>query len=266
MSTRAKNRMSFYHQIQIVIWDAIIFLLSKSKPAKKIICFTFKKKKSVISLLIFLCFGCMIAGLIFFPIENVESSPIVNKGCTSNQCNYIIIHTNQLNKQESQLFSIWIVFLNLTDTPQMIWKPVDYSRHFPVNQPVNFDKIFDSKDTFSQEFEQIVNNLDFHCDGFIVVDEFAADKLINWSTGIQENPYQLNLSQNIELSEEIRLSNDYCNRLSSNDQNIKSIDENWDEIYPKHLFMNIEFDEFLHIWNLIKNSSEQVHCEVLVEQ
>ena len=71
-------------------------------------------------------------------------------------------------------------------------------------------------------------------------------------------------NSNQVISEELRLTNNLCNHLSSGAPMAFTGDIQWETIYPDHLSMNIDFQEFITIWNTYTKQTLPTHCEVIV--
>ena len=187
MSTEVK-KISLHHHAQILFWDIIIHLLSQSKLLRRCIQIIFPHKKIILTIFYILIAGCIIAGLINIPTVNATLSakaPIFpsKAGCTSPQCNYIVVHASQIDDEQPELISIWMVFITKTDNHQIIWKKISPKELPALENIAENTPLISPEGNLSKELVNNINSLEIHWDGYFIIDDFTADQLMYWITG-----------------------------------------------------------------------------------
>jgi len=241
--------------------------MSSSKDEPKI-----SRFRILLFFLVFLgcaAFGFLFANQIWQTLFTIPPSPSTgNTLAFSQQKNILIIHTNALHDPNPDLISVWVLFMTLSDPPNMIFKAI-YPPLPPSKSLVSLNSLFSltPEADVSPSFLRGLKNYDFQWDSVIVVDNQAIYSLGEWFTGQEPNiqpmaPSTPDADRKV-LNSEQTLFEQMCNQLTNpSTQDTKTPD--WREIIPNHMKTDLQFDNAMVQWTRLTSPNNLLHCEVIV--
>jgi hypothetical protein len=177
------------------------------------------------------------------------------------QHNLIVIHIDRLDSQEPRLMSVWFVsfFFVEGSSPVLTIAPIYPARS---GTAASLERAFslNSGGEPSQGFWKAIRAMKFKWEAFLVVDDFAVQKVMEWTNGPGNYPPVLeNTLNNPTASREILIRT--CQSVGE----ISTRGEaplKWNDLVPAHLHSNLRMELALTYWNNLTTSALPIGCEV----
>jgi hypothetical protein len=194
------------------------------------------------------------------------------------QHNIIIVHATDLTNSKPGLVSVWILlFFNPPEiaggtderNPVLVFKMVMpvFQENAQVNEMIDSFGITQGR-SLNSDFVSNINAL-VENDGYIILDDFAAQILLQRVTGqsvnINSTPSLAQEDYTRVLQEERDLLLSFCNNLSLPDS-ARGPSPSWQLLSKTHFITNLPFDTLMSIWEAMSTSEKQPSCEISPSQ
>lgn len=179
------------------------------------------------------------------------------------QHNLILVHVDQLAGKQSRLVSVWYVSLTFINdaAPHM-----DMGRLYPSGATPELAQALQESFTLSpagdpgRAFWDAIRGGGLRWENFLVVDNVAVQKMLEWINGPGDYPDLLGSRDgNPGLVREVLMQT--CGTMS----NLESRGEapfSWGDLAPAHFHSNLNMEVALAYWTRITNKDQPVSCLV----
>lgn len=257
-------------QLELAFWNMMIRVLTSLKPMRGLIKALYQAsrsqnrsmvilKVSVISMSVFMF--ALVPGTWIY-LKHAVEVPIETK-IQSYQTNLVILHVNDLDQPKPQLISTWVMMINNTESPYVMFKSIFPSSDSAVTSQLSKTFSLKSDKKLTARFIRTLKKFDFQWQGYIIVDDQAINNYNytqNEKSQDDTNEYS-NQSQSILFNEKKQLQY-FCANLRNGDRG-QSINQLFSSIVPKHMHTDLDVETFMSNWKMISSTQQAMHCEVL---
>jgi hypothetical protein len=228
----------------------------------------FKKLQVPIFITVFLI--CLLTGFAVTPrlwpnLPEATPTPGEAADCFEEQCNFVIIHVDNLDKPAPALVAVWTALVSAGSPPTMVLKPLHPSSEQAADN-ILLSSAFNlsPSGSLAPEFFQALDNLNFDQRGYIMIDNWAASALLSELTNNSISPDSLITSGSAAdiLSQQSSLLKQVCTHMTANPKSTNA-NPDWSSLVSAHLRTNLNFGAFVVNWERISLSGPLTHCEVL---
>ena len=227
-----------------------------------------KKLQVPIFITVFLI--CLLTGFAVTPrlwsgIPESTPTPFKPIACYEEQCNFVIIHVDNLEASTPTLVSVWIALVSPGSQPIMVLKPL----HPPLTKNAENDLLSNAfslapTGSPSLDFFTALDNLNVNRRGYIMMDNLAVIALLSW---LADNPLPsdtLGSSGDTDaiLNQQTNLLNQVCIHLTTNPGSATPNPE-WGRLVSTHLRTDLDFATFVQNWERIAHNRPIANCKVL---
>ena len=232
-------------------------------------------KKNLIPLfvILFVAFAALgvLAGNRLFPAISPDSSTDSGLPSNSAQSNYLIVQSNAIEAESSELVSAWIMFYHPSAPAHITIVPVYPTENLEVRDRLTRSFSITRNHKLETRFVNLVERTyDLQVDGYILLDETASRYFARLVT-----QRELNLSGNSPTSPDAIQSvlnngqtifSAFCVTLST--IGLKTISEtvNWTEILPSHFTTDLSFEVLNLVVAQMESSGIIEDCTVFNNQ
>jgi hypothetical protein len=216
---------------------------------------------SILAFMFCLAAGIIIAQKSLNSISEQGNSNNVTRPESSYQQNILLIHVDELQKNQPALISVWGLILYFPE-PKIILQPIYPSPIEPESFPLTAFKITQTKNLNPRFIQQMSLQTQMDWDNYILIDHqalsfFAAELF----SGDQfYTPDQTNSIISVERGYFSKL----CNRLVELEQDgLQQI--RWKHLIPDHWRSNLSFDDAMLNWEKLTSPQSPIKCEVFGE-
>ena len=227
-----------------------------------------KKLQVPIFITVFLI--CLLTGFALTPRlwSNQPKStptPSISADCFAEQCNFVIIHVNNLDDPTPTLVSVWTALVSTGSSPTMVLKPLHPTAEQSAASTL-LGNAFSLSPSGSPapEFLQALASLNFDQRGYIMVDNWSASAVLSSLSNNPVAPDTLLTSGGAAaiISQQNSLLNQVCTSMTA-DSNAIAPNPDWGSLVSTHLRTDLDFGAFVQNWERIAHSGPLAHCEVL---
>jgi hypothetical protein len=227
-------------------------------------------KRLILVLIIFIIFalvGYQLAILINGLIQGgpPENIPTDVAGSQGKQFNVILIHVDRLDRPQPRFVSAWYISLYLLEgAPPTLSLVQIYP--YPKNPGINdaFERSFSltRQGDLSPGFWKTVKTLNVKWQGFLLIDDFTVQNVMEWTNGPGDYPGLIGATQN-NREESERVLKQMC-------QSFGGIAKRGpapfalSDLIPAHFRLNLRMEDALLYWNQMTTSKVPIICDVLV--
>ncbi|MCX7975697.1 MAG: hypothetical protein N2646_01365 [Bellilinea sp.] len=216
---------------------------------------------SILAFMFCLAAGFILAQKSLNSMSEQGNSNDVARSESSYQQNILLIHVDELEKNQPALISVWGLILYFPE-PKIILQPIYPSPIGAERFPLNNFKITQTKNLNSRFIQQVSLQTQMTWDNYILIDHqalsfftaelFSGDELYA--------PDQTNGIISVERAYFSQL----CNRLVEMEQDgLQQL--RWKHLIPDHWRSNLSFDDALLNWEKLTSPQNPVKCEVFGE-
>jgi hypothetical protein len=193
----------------------------------------------------------------------------VYQSINTHQTNLLFIHLDDLQKEQPQLISVWVLFSLSSDTNSLAFKSI-YPSVSNENLTGNLISSFslDLERLPSAEFLAQLEKLNFDWDGIVIMDQSTIASLGNVLV-----PEQYEITQSMMISngkapqtviyEEQLFTEAICKGIANRQYGDFLRIFPWGEIIPNHLKSDLPFDKTIALIQKFTSAPNAPHCEVI---
>ncbi len=199
------------------------------------------------------------------PIAGQENAAVTNDGTQVQQHNLIVVHVDRLDSQEPRLLSVWFVSLFFVDgsPPVLTIAPIYPARSEERSRSIENAFSLESNGDPSSGFWKVIRSMRFKWEAFLLVDDFAVQKVMEWTNGPGDYPPVLENAQNDpETSQQVLIQT--CQSVGGI-ANRGAAPFEWKDLAPAHLRSNLRMELALIYWNNLTTSELPINCDVLMK-
>ncbi len=228
-------------------------------------------KRLVLAIIIFLIFA-----LVGFQIA-IRIDELLNRGlptqtpsadsANSKHYNVVLIHVDRLDLPEPRLVSVWFISVYLFDgSPPALTIAQMYPT--PGNTEVydafrrSFSLTRDGEP--SAGFWRVVKTRKIEWNGYLLVDDFTVQKVMEWTNGPGEYPGLLGAVQNnpdqthSDLMQMCRSLGGIANRNPAPFQ--------LSDLAPDHFRSNLRMEEGITYWHKMTTTKQPMECDIVLDR
>ncbi|MBI9050504.1 MAG: hypothetical protein JEZ00_13870 [Anaerolineaceae bacterium] len=184
------------------------------------------------------------------------------------QRNFLIVHVDDLQSEDTQLVSIWAIFFFPSDPPSLTMKEL-YPHPYQNEDDMAIQDSFEvtTNGELNNKLIKKLNTYQINWSGYILIDHLSVLHITNWlqMAGMPES-----LEQAIQIpgtyvqaADEEKWFDQICTQVENEDlQNLQHVP--WTTLIPDHMHTNLYFDDMVTFWDTLARSQIPPHCEVLV--
>lgn len=223
-------------------------------------------RKLLLILSIFAFLACLAAG-IFVAQKSLESADEmgntaeIRRPASPYQQNILLIHIDQLEKNQPELISVWGLILYFPE-PKIILQPIYPSSIGQESFPFRSFKITAAKTLNLRFIQQVSLHTQMAWDNYILMDhqaysfftaELTSDEMLSPS----------DQTNGVIAVERIYLSQLCKQFVETEETAFQKV--NWSHIIPDHWSSNLPFDEAILHWEKLTSPQSPIKCEVFGE-
>jgi hypothetical protein len=215
---------------------------------------------------------CLLTGFAITPrlwSGKPETTPIPLEpiDCNEEQCNFVIIHVDNLDNPTPALVSVWVALVSSGSPPIMVLKPL----HPPLTQNAENDLLNNSFSLLpsgspTPDFFTALDKLNFDRRGYIMMDNIAVIALTSWLADKPVPSDTLGTGRDAAaiLNQQISLLNQVCTHLTTKpNPDITTTNPDWGSLVSTHLRTNLDFSTFVQNWERIARNKPIANCKIL---
>ncbi len=218
----------------------------------------------ILSILAFL--SCLAAGILIAQnsLSSLRESGIpgdVVHPKSPHQQNILLLHVDQLEKNQPELISAWGLILYFPE-PKIILQPIYPTPIGQENFPLAAFKLTKSKNLNPRFIQQVALQTQMSWDNYILIDNQAL------SFFAAELTFDEAFSPENQTTGVISVEGSYFSRLCDRFAELEQIafqQIQWDHIIPDHWRSNLPFDEAILHWEKLTSPQNPIQCEVFGE-
>lgn len=216
---------------------------------------------SILAFLACLAAGIFIAQKSLESASNIRNTAEISRPASPHQQNILLIHIDQLEKNQPKLISVWGLILYFPE-PKIILQPVYPSPIGPESFPLSAFKITTDKTLNPRFIQQVSLQTQMAWDNYILMDHQALSFFAAELTS-DEVFSPSDLTDGVIAVERIYLSR-LCEQFVALEHTaFQKI--HWDHIIPDHWRSNLPFDEAILNWEKLTSPQSPIKCEVFGE-
>jgi hypothetical protein len=205
----------------------------------------------------------LVAGYFFAQAAGILP-PTAPAAQTSSQVRYLIIRTDDLNKSNPALLTIWGVIVSYSNPTTVYFSPV-----YPLQQNLaDLASLFKlGKDrALTSEFMEALKKYNLDLTGYIIVDSTGADSYLNWlipakNRAASTPPSSTKAVQSL-LNQQRQYFLQICQILAkpakTNPQSL-----NWKSVYPDHLIPSPDIETIMTTLHRLFTDGQPFVCHVV---
>ena len=186
-------------------------------------------------------------------------------GPQGKQYNVILIHVDRLDRPQPRMVSVWFVSLYFIEgapptltLAQIYPTPGNPGPHQSIEGAFSLTQ----EGTLSPGFWKAIKTLHIQWKGYLLIDDFTVQTVMEWINGPGDFPGVIGATQN-NPQESQRILVQTCEsfgRLQSHGP--APFDVN--DLIPAHFRSDLQMQEALSYWNLLTTSTLPIKCDVLL--
>jgi hypothetical protein len=241
--------------------------------------------KAVVILLSIVAFvACLILGIQAgnqstpSPTQTATSTPLPSPASSEEQRTVVLIVADDMQAATPRLVSVWVV-LYRPDIPLMSFLPIyPHNTLTSPSKPPDLAGIFslNPDQTPSGLFANALRSYRFEWTGYIMTDEMALAKTVNWLQGIQLSSNTAN--GDAAIASLINPWEDPLGALKSQQNLLEALcvkvatltpEANWLELagtlLPQHLHTSLSLEQAIKDWKQLASGTDPIHCDIPIE-
>jgi hypothetical protein len=223
-----------------------------------------KKYAIIIPIVVFIT--CVAFGWLLADKSNGLASsapaPYLNAQSSDTQFNMVMIHVDDLSKEDPSLVSVWGLFMATHDHPGLIFKPF-YPSNLDAKVSEDLAKSFSvtPEKAPSQKFlEKLYNATNFSWNSYVLVDDTAVKTLDEWLAGNSADSISP-VTTRYRIEEEDAIVQNFCDQFAG--LLIRENQPQWTSLIPNHLRTDFSLESFLTRWEKLTTAPNPPQCKVL---
>jgi hypothetical protein len=182
------------------------------------------------------------------------------------QQNFLLVHVDDLNTNDPELISAWVVFVYQSDPPQMMFVPLYPSLTVDIHDRLKRTFSLNSDNTLNSQFiSQVKKSFDIQISGYILSDDVGIGYSNQWLTGQTTTPVSTYANTDEEKLA-VRTAGQtvyqqFCQLLSTGASKSYFSAVNWTLLLPDHFSTDIPFETIALSTDKITNAST-IQCDV----
>jgi hypothetical protein len=177
----------------------------------------------------------------------------------------VLVYVDQLGDQQPKLISVWFISLFFLEgaPPTLTFAQIYPTRSNPnMNQAIEQSFALDGQGDPVNAFWQTIQALKIKWEGFLIVDNQTAQRVMEWVNGTG-NYISILTNMPDHPTEGQQLLTQTCKLISgiSNRQTAPFV---WGDLVPAHFRSNLRMEVALAYWNRVTTSTQEARCEILM--
>jgi hypothetical protein len=200
---------------------------------------------------------CAVVGFLLFYVARqfMAPSPLFSQKVQvfNTQYNLLIIHVDSLQKEETNVRGVWMLFVTLSRPPNVILKELD-TQSVVVQVSDSLDSLERGKEVHHKSVVQLIGlNVPLH--GYVIFDDEGREQLLSTLTSVTSARQEMTY----DSWKRGLINNNLCDVLLSSPSFFEVMA--WSDLVPQHLQTDIEMSDLLVIYDLIYHSTPSPDCK-----
>ena len=177
----------------------------------------------------------------------------------------ILIHVDRMDRPQPRMISVWFVSLFFVENSP---PTLTFAQMYPTPANPGIHQSFERSFSLTQEgepspgFWKVVKTLGVGWDGYLLVDDFTVQKVMEWTNGAGDFPGLLGATQD-HPEESKRVLMETCLSLGGIAHR-KPVPFPLSDLMPAHFRSNLLMADALTYWNEMTNSDQPIGCDVVL--
>lgn len=182
-----------------------------------------------------------------------------------NELSVILIHVDRLDLSQPRIVSVWYVSLFFADSAP---PRVALAQMYPAPGIAGRNQAFERSFSLTHDgkpspvFLRALKNQDIQREGYLLVDDFSVQSIMEWTNGAGDYPGLLGSAQSHPLESEQALKHacEDFSRLEEHGPAPFSIND----LLPAHFRTDLSMDKALRYWEIMTTSEAPIRCDVVL--